>query len=89
MSDCCDGLKESLARLESAVNQANQKLNDLGGRLGRAEGDIKKLKQGGEQNNNESEIFRRLSKLESYCGSVEQYLSAITPLITAVRSFLS
>lgn len=88
MADCCDGLKEALSKLESAVNQANQKLTDLGNRLGRAEGDIKKLKQGGEQNNNESEILKRLNKIETYCGSVEQYLNAVTPLIKAVRNFI-
>src|SRR5689334_14184401 len=93
--DCCEKLKEQLATLNTEVGRvrqefqkANQKIGELDRRVKNLEGKNGENKQGGEKNNNESQILNRLAKLESYCGSVEQYLNAVTPLITAIKNFL-
>lgn len=89
-------LENRISRLEQGLNSLNSIINglqnadsDIRNKLGNLDGELKKLKQGGEKNNNESEILKRLSKLESYCGSVEQYLSGITHLVSAMKRFFT
>lgn len=69
--DCCEKLKEQLAALNTEVGRvrqefqkANQRIGELDRRLKNLEGKNTPNKQGGEKNNNESEILRRLAKSE-------------------------
>ena len=90
--DCCEGLKEQLSALTTEVNRvkqefqkANQQLGQANKRIGNLENKLKKLEQG-EENNSNIEIFKRLSKLESYCDSLEQVLARIAEMIKPITA---
>jgi predicted nuclease with TOPRIM domain len=69
----CAGKCDCCEKLQSQINALRNDLNRL-----RQE----------KSNNNLGQITKRIDKLENFCSGVEQYLNAVTPLISAVRNFL-
>lgn len=92
MSDCCKGLQEQLAALNAEVGRvkgefqkANQQLQNHDGRIKSLEGNVGKLKQGGEKNNSELEILKRLAKAEK---DILQLGGVIKELIDDIKNIL-
>lgn len=92
--DCCEKLKEQLAALNAEVGRvrqefqkANQKIGELDRRLKNLEGKNTPNKQGGEKSNNESEILRRLAKLEKLVSAIEQFVLSLNPILQVLKKF--
>lgn len=106
MSDCCEGLKEQLAALNTEISrargefgklnqqlkqtnqelqQANNKIDALSNKVNSVENQLNKLKQGND-NANLTAIIIRISKLESYCNSVEEYIKNLGVFLQSIKA---